>query len=143
MKNSLLCSTFLSISEFKLDEKFLWNGSLYTKNPGSTKTRAFIRGKNKVDQKIWKQQLCDVFMCKYKICHILKHSLELFFKPTHIWLPLEFYYYIISRHYITLVIDQNSAFCIPNHGWTPLLNWLEIGKKVQYKTIQCSSMCTF
>ena len=136
MKNSLLCSTFLSISEFKLDEKFVWNASLYTKSQICCLCRAFIRSKNKVDQKIWKQQLCDVFMCKYKICHILKRSLELFFKHlTSAW--------VLLLHYITLVIDQNSAFCIPNHGWTPLLNWLEIGKKVQYKTFQCSSMCTF
>ena len=105
MKNSLLCSTFLSISEFKLDEKFVWNASLYTKSQICCLCRAFIRSKNKVDQKIWKQQLCDVFMCKYKICHILKHSLELFFKPTHIWLPLEFYYYIILLWWLT-------KFCI-------------------------------
>ena len=100
-----------------------------------TKTRTFIRGKNKVDQiEKSREQLCDVFIIKNKICHILKHSLEHFFKPTHIWLPVEFYYYIILLWWLTKILHFAYR--------TPLHNWLEIGKKVPTRNFSVSQFCS-
>ena len=67
---------------------------------------------------------------KNKICHILKHSLEHFFKPTHIWLPVEFYYYIILLWWLTKILHFAYR--------TPLHNWLEIGKKVPIRNFSVS-----